>query len=259
LENYRLDFQFDYQHKSAWKKIGIQKSKNHTIFTILDKPTEPWGDGSAASEEKPWVSVLDKLCKDWVKDQPDEDITTGKLVEKVFHSGFNYDTLAGASFYTSGLCNRFADLKKWMNGLNGKPLAYQNGKKVNCTDCATVVTSLSNMLGCELNSSRFGYYFNCHKIISIGYTAWAYPFPNPTGTLGGFSYHEIAWKGGCGGTDDIFDACLKVADDPTTSPATNDIYAQKMTYNTYEPKIVWPTSLAAVTPKPGTKIHRNVR
>lgn len=259
LENYVLDFLFEYDHKGKWKKIGVQKNKNHTFYTTLDKPVEPWGDGSGPSKVKPWVSVLDKLCRDWAKDKTDKDDTAGELVEKIFHSGFKYHTSAGASFYTSGAGRSYADLKQWTNRLNGFPSAHHKGGEVNCTDCATMVTSLSNILGCELWSSRFGYSFRCHKIISIGFGGWEYPFPNPAKTMGRFSYHEIGWKGSCDTADDIFDPCLKVASDPVASPATSDIYPRKMAYSVYELKLVWPSSVASVTPKTSTKIRRKVR
>ena len=39
---------------------------------------------------------------------------------------------------------------------------------------------------------------------------------------GGFSYHEVAWKGACTENDRLFDGCLMVDgdDDPTTAPHT---------------------------------------
>ncbi|MCP4136108.1 MAG: hypothetical protein GY754_34375, partial [bacterium] len=269
-DNYKLDFHFAYKDASgAWHNMGAQKTKNHRVYTILGDPVEPWGDGSSSSKVRPWITVLDKLCNDWVKNETTKDDTAKKIVEEVFHSGITYDTKDGASFYTSGgsptTAPTHAELKKWLNVIAGKSRSVHNGKKVNCTDCGTMVCSLANAVGCELHSSKFydtvtGASFNCHKIISIGSSTWDYPFSQYYGGIEGkFSYHEIAWKGSCGGSDKIFDACLKVADNPVTSPATNAKYAADMTFNTYKPKLVDPVSLANTNPNPLTKDRRKVR
>ena len=246
---------------SSLQRIRIQKNKKHTFFTILDKPVAPWGDGSSGTKVKPWISILRRLCDDWVKGQKDKDKAAGLIVEKVFHSGFKYDTDHGASKYTSGPMRDYAELLMWNNHLDSKPSL---GQRVNCTDCGTIVCSLANVLGCELYSSIFknslGPGFGCHKIISIGIPGWDYPFSKyHGGTSGGFSYHEIAWKGGCGETDDIFDACLKTANDPDNHPAKDDIYPRNMTYKEYEPKLVIPADRAGVKPLPIAFIRRKVK
>ncbi len=252
IENYVIDFYYSYKHKDGkWKELGRQKTKNHVFYTIFDKPKAPW------VAERPWVSVLEKLCNDWVKNETDMDSAMSAITRKFFASGFKYETAQGASKYTSGGAN--ALLKACLNFLAGKDAVVHKGKLVNCTDCGTMVTSFSNALGCELWSSRFGFSFGCHKIISIGIPGWDYPFSHyHGGTSGGFSYHEIAWKGGCGVSDEVFDACLKVANDPVGHPATNDMFVVNMKYSDYEPRIVIPADVGTVKPAPGTKVRRPV-
>jgi len=262
LSEYILDFVFEYKNQEGvWKKIGIQKNKNHIVFTILDKPVEPWGDGSAPEKCRPWVSVLKRLCGNWAKGQTDKDSAASLMVEKAFKSGFKYDTTQGASFYTTGTNQMYVELLMWNNKLDNKP---DRGELVNCTDCASIVTSLANMVGCELYSSRFdnsqGGGFWCHKVISIGVPGWKYPFEDHYGgTKGGFSYHEIGWKGSCSETDDIFDACLKVALDPDTKPAQDDIFASDMGYSKYEPKLVISIDRSDVKPDQSKRIRRQVK
>jgi hypothetical protein len=90
------------------------------------------------------------------------------------------------------------------------------GGKVNCTDSANTVATLSNLLGCELWESQMASSFYMNSIIAIGYNVWAVPF------WGGFGYHEVAWKGGATASDPLFDGCLKVDGDadPTGLPSS---------------------------------------
>ena len=90
------------------------------------------------------------------------------------------------------------------------------GEKVNCTDSANTVSTLANVLGCDLWQSRMESIFRLNPMIAIGYSSWAVPFN------GSFSYHEVAWKGACTSAEQVFDGCLQVdADaDPTSAPHT---------------------------------------
>lgn len=103
------------------------------------------------------------------------------------------------------------NLTQMLNRLNGGPGL---GGKVNCTDSANTVSSLANLIGCDLWQSEMGWSFYLNPIIAIGYNTWEVPFS------GSFSYHEVAWTGACTENDRVYDGCLKVdADtDPTTLP-----------------------------------------
>jgi len=43
------------------------------------------------------------------------------------------------------------------------------GEKVNCTDSANTVSTLANLLGCDLWQSRMGWSFDLNPLIAIGY------------------------------------------------------------------------------------------
>jgi hypothetical protein len=94
---------------------------------------------------------------------------------------------------------------------------FGNGPYVNCMDCATVVSSFANILGCDLRQSgmmpAFGLQFETNPIRVIGSSMWQ----TPCGISSGFNYHEVAWDGDCGFQDQIFDACLEV--NGTANPA----------------------------------------
>jgi hypothetical protein len=104
-------------------------------------------------------------------------------------------------------CSAFLEL---LDGRIGR------GRFVNCQDCATVVATFANILGCRLWQSGMGLgFFALNPIVAIGSSGW-----RTACGWAGFTYHEVAWKGQCGAQDSVFDACLLIdADaDPTRAP-----------------------------------------
>jgi hypothetical protein len=129
---------------------------------------------------------------------------------------------------------------------------------VNCTDSANTVSTLANLLGCDLWQLRMQSSFQLNPMIAIGFTAWAIPFS------GSFSYHEVAWKGACTQSDNVFDGCLKVDGDanPTTAPhtpllATNMLFGDCAALN-YRARLCppTPTGCARCIPAPLTTRQR---
>jgi hypothetical protein len=178
----------------------------HLIYTVYQTPQPPMST--------PWIAVLHKACV-WAANETDA-VGAASMVTVNVNSArdinnnlvLQYDIVLGASFYSS---SANFDCTEYLERLNG---GAGNGGDVNCTDCACMVTTFANALGCELHESEMGYNFRCNEIISIGFTNWAVPFGR------GFSYHEVAWTGTRGNGDELYDACLKVDGDanPTTSP-----------------------------------------
>ena len=82
------------------------------------------------------------------------------------------------------------------------------GRYVNCSDCATFVSTLANLVGDDLWQSQMGDVrigFSVNPIRAVG-TAL---FTPPCG-IGSFSYHEVAWTGSGSAADSIYDACLEL-------------------------------------------------
>jgi hypothetical protein len=46
------------------------------------------------------------------------------------------------------------------------------GIYVNCSDCATFVSTFANVLGCNLWQSRMGFGFDLNKLLGIGSNVW---------------------------------------------------------------------------------------
>ncbi|MFH2111423.1 MAG: hypothetical protein ABIJ47_09215 [Candidatus Bathyarchaeota archaeon] len=185
----------------SWKDFD---TTTHQIYVLLEEPNDPWQQQpySSSNDQLPWTEVMYYACT-WAMTAKDRDSAASKVTENVNNLGpsrIKYDTSWGATFYSVGdfKCTEFLDRIKGGPGL---------GEKVNCTDCATITSTFSNILGCDLWQSRMQWSFALNELISIGFNHWEAPFG------GGFSYHEVAWKGACGVDDEVFDACLKVDGD----------------------------------------------
>jgi hypothetical protein len=175
----------------------------HRLYLILGRPTPPW------TVENPWVAALELACG-WAAGTATADFAAARITEGYNGSGrVSYDTVSGATMYGFDTYK----LTQMIERLNG---GYGLGEKVNCTDSANTVSTLANLIGCDLWQSQMQSDFALNPVMAIGYSIWAVPFGF------GFSYHEVAWKGACGINDNVFDGCLKVDGDvdPTTAPHT---------------------------------------
>ncbi len=238
IDDLHFDFLFGYiDSQGKPVKLGRQTCSKWVVYIIVSQPTEPWGFGYA-NHQKVWVELLEKVCTDWAKGAQTVEQAAGKIVTAVNSKmTLRYDIVNGEDIY--GLTARSVPLYApdkiklrnflgWLENAPGRPTKWN---VVNCTCCGALVSTIANSVGCSLNSSRFGYDFDCHKVISIGYVDWKAPFSSPPAySAGGFTYHEVAWTGSSSATDNIYDACLKVAADPVSAPATNPLSVKGMVY-----------------------------
>ena len=259
-------WQFRLSAADPWAAFA---TTHHRIYTVLEVPKSPWEQTpyAATNDHLPWTEVMDYACT-WAIGSNDRDTTAAKVTERVNALGpsrIEYDCPGGGgSHYTLGnafSCTQFLD--RIAGGLG-------NGKYVNCTDCATIVSTFSNILGCDLWQScmreKPDYWasnpFKCNEVIAIGGSTW----DTPCGWAG-FKYHEVAWRGGCDVNDEVFDACLKVDgdSDPTSSPHTL-LLPVNMKFGTcdgplqYRRRLATPASdgCPRCKPQPSTKQRRDV-
>ena len=212
---------------NTWVPFATTK---HRIYVLLGIPTSPWQQTpyNAGNTQLPWTAVLDFACS-WAFGAATRDAAAGLITDHVFALGpgtVTYDCPGGgASHYSAGAFN----CTKFLDRLHGGP---GNGIYVNCSDCATVTSTFSNILGCDLSQSQMGFGFQLNPILAIGSNAW---FPGcPNWANHGFSYHEVAWKPACGANDNIFDACLQVNTNPVPPPF-NGVLPKNMQFSTYKP------------------------
>ena len=235
----------------AWTDF---QTTNHRIYVLLEVPHAPWQQAPYAdtNTQLPWTDVLDRACT-WAMFATDRDTAAAKITAAVYNLGnsvVTYDCPGGGAShyaYPSFDCTGF--LERIRGGVG-------NGQYVNCTDCATFVSTFANAVGCDLWQSRMGWYFDLNPLLAIGSNTW-----QTACGWGGFSYHEVAWKDGCTAGDTIFDACLEVDGDadPTTAPHT-PLLPVNMLFGTpgsggYRDKL---SPSGNCDPQPGTRTHRSV-
>jgi len=193
-----------------WEPLA---TTHHRIYVVLEEPKLPWKQQPSPSDQNPWTEALDYACV-WAGGKKTRDDAATAITEAVNSSlGLVYDNALGASHYTSANLAIF-ELTQFIAYLkNGTGL----GHIVNCTDCATITTTFSNLVGCDLHASKMGSYFDLTPFRGIGAATFGCP-----GFGCSFSFHEVAWKGGHGNADPLFDACLRVDGDsnPWSAPYT---------------------------------------
>jgi hypothetical protein len=242
---------WQYLAGGTWTGFAQSKIK---VYVLLGGPTAPWSKSPGASNVL-WTDVLDFACS-WAGGATDRDAAAAGITAAVYDLGpslIEYDCPSyGETHYSSGSF----DCSSFLDRLRGGP---GRGRYVNCTDCATIVSTFANALGCDLWQSTMGYDFDLNAILAIGSSTW-----RTACGWGGFSYHEVAWKGACTESDRIFDACLKVDgdSDPTTAPYT-PLLPVNMVFGAagagaYRDRLATPAGRATCVPQPGARIRRPV-
>ena len=224
----------------------------HTTYLVLSTPTAPWN-----AVNLPWLEVLDVACE-WAAGSQSTSDAASRITEAVYKLGetlLKYDAAVGAPHYTvlgipRFLCNAL------LERLRGGPGA---GPLVNCSDCATIVSTFANILGADLWQSKMGFVageFRLNPILAIGSREWSR-------VNGAFGFHEVAWSGACTERDSVFDACLKTdADrDPTSAPQSpslpmNQIFGAVGEPGAYRDQLAAPADRALCAPYPPFRIRR---
>ena len=173
----------------------------HRIYTVLEVPKAPWlqAPPPASVTQLPWTDALDYACT-WARGATTLDDAACKVTKAIYDLGpltVTYDCPGwGGSHYSwpEFACTKFIERLKGGVGW---------GVYVNCSDCATFVSSFANILGCDLWQSRMGWSFDLKPLLAIGSTVCETACGWP-----GFSYHEVAWTGACLADDRVYDACL---------------------------------------------------
>ena len=246
--------------KDPWTDIEITR---HRIYTLLDLPTAPWQQTpyQASNTQLPWTDVLDYACQ-WALGAGDAVQAGTGVTRGVNNLGpgvVTYDCPGGgSSWYSSGGfdCTGFLERLKGGVGL---------GYYVNCSDCATFVSTFANALGCDLWQSRMGSaFFHLNPMLGIGSSVWEPACHGVDGWSDGFGYHEVAWTGACDGSENVYDACLQVDGDadPTSAPHTpllpvNMRFGEPGDMN-YRDRLTVPADRANCSPLTFTRTRRAV-
>jgi len=219
LENVRLrdrgvgvhDVAWLWQYRTGpeqpWTDMDVTR---HRIYALLDLPTAPWNPFPVdpASISLPWTEAMEVGCA-WAAGSHTPAAIAARITEGLWALGgelFEYGCPIGALETYANTPLDFFNCTAFLDRLKG---GLGNGRYINCTDCASMVTTLTNLLGCDLWQARMGMYtpsFQTAPILAIGTSVWQ----SPCGLGLGFSYHEVAWEGACTAFDPVWDACLQV-------------------------------------------------
>jgi hypothetical protein len=251
-----LEWRWEYRQAPhhSWHHFATTR---HRIYVVLDLPTAPWKQGpySAGNTQLPWTDVLDYACR-WADGATSKDMAAALVTQNVYALGpsvVTYDCPGGgSSHYSMGnfACTAFLDR---LHGGTG------NGVYVNCSDCATIVSTFANALGCDLWQSRMGYGFDLNDLLAIGSNVW-----QTACGWGSFSYHEVAWKALCTVNNDVYDACLRVdGDSNPLAPPHAPLLPQDLRFGNpgdmlYRDRLATVAGRPNCNPQPGTRQRRTV-
>jgi hypothetical protein len=202
-------WQFRHAPSREWTDFAVT---THRIYTVLRVPTPPWTqeDYGPANIQLPWSEVLDHACS-WAAGVSNPDDAAELVTTRVHDLGSGIVRYSGSAHYTddeSFACTSF------LNRLRG---GYGRGKRVNCDDCATIVSTFANAVGCDLFQSKIKATdistFDLKPHFRIGIS---------DRLLGrSFFYHQVASEGNCRVGDEVFDACVRV--DADGDPRTPEV------------------------------------
>jgi hypothetical protein len=195
----------------------------HRIYSVLEVPRSPWQQQpyAEANAQLPWTDVLDYACG-WGFLTTTVDQAAAGVTHGVYRLGGSILAYNPGSYYTHLPAPGTFDCTAFLDLLRG---GAGNGSYVNCVDCATIVTSFANALGCNLGRWHMGdpvniiFEFATNQVILIGSDVWQDSYE------AGFDYflfHKLASPGEGSVDDGIYDACLQVDgdSDPIAVPHT---------------------------------------
>lgn len=240
--------------QQRWRRFATTR---HRIYVVLRLPTGPWKQqpANAGNTQLPWTDVLDYACR-WAAGATSTEMAAALVTQSVYALGpsiVTYDCPGGgSSHYSWGDFDCTAFIDRLRGGIG-------NGVYVNCSDCATIVSTFANVLGCNLWQSRMGWGFDLNELLGIGSNVW-----QTACGWGTFSYHEVAWEGACTANEDVYDACLQVDgdDDPTSAPRVA-LLPQNLRFGNpgdllYRDRLATPAGQPNCNPQPATRKRRMV-
>ena len=267
-----LRFRWRYRVRSAFGS-GITQTMAVPFYNFPLRPQLPWVWDSK-SDNNPWTDALDLL---WEKGRSEfakmkevcEQAEIAEVVTKIVNSkvGLVYEDRLGASqfgidaFDVSDFLSVVIDEKQKVSNR-----ANDVGFLVNCTDCASAVTTFSNLFGGSLYNVKFGTIspaetqsegrtifikFRCNEVRTLGASKCEAPFKRPMSN-GGFGYHEVSMFGEYAHTSSIYDACLEVNENVINIPnvrkprlptnlrfSSSSSYLKRITQNDIQYYIEW--------------------
>lgn len=185
------EWKWQVRENGTWQDFDATQ---HKVYLVVDMPNGPWDqDPIGNNTQLPWTDALDYACL-WAlgaktKDEAAERVTVA--VNTNPNQSYTGSTMFGDDSY---------HLSWYLKQLDGGSTFT-----LNCTDCADAVTTLSNLLGCDLFEGIFTN-ISTKKFLTLG----GNPLVEADWLYIGWRYHEICWLHRMGQDELIYDACLQV-------------------------------------------------
>ena len=194
------DIVWRWQFKQGTSEWTDFTTTTHRIYSVLAVPKRPWlqDPPDASNTQLPWVEVLNHAC-DWAANSQNPDEAAERITLRVHNLGTLRYSSDGSAHYTD--CATF-DCSGFLEDLSDE----LGNCEVNCDDCATIVSTFANAIGCDLSQMCIrpvgNFQFRLKQHIRIG-------IPEPQ--VGkSFLHHQVASEGGCEDNNEVFDCCLQV-------------------------------------------------
>src|SRR5579883_2753592 len=221
-----LRWQYRLPDGEQWRDFAMTR---HRIYVGLSAPTSPWTiDPSAGQPELPSADVLDWACQ-WAEGATSASDLGEFIARALYELGRSAKGprphYAETAHYSGGGDNYFFDCSKFLDFLSG---SRSNSAVMNCSDCASVVSTFANILGSQFWQARLGPVLRTNPILPIGQS---------TTIKTEFTFHEVAWGGNAQASDPVWDGCLMIDGDsaPAEEPftgivATGVVFAGTLQY-----------------------------
>lgn len=187
-----------------WRDFG---TTNHKVYVVVDIPRPPWSQDCPSAEQDnpylPWTEALDVACL-WAK-----GAVTREAVARLITEGFNSSPLISYS-------SQSTFVTAWQSYLLSSFLNFLRlgaSFAVNCSDSASAVATLSNLLGCDLYEGRIGplhkgndNFVETRSVLLIG----GEPSETSDWQEREWGYHEVAWWRTVSKNEYVYDGCLRL-------------------------------------------------
>lgn len=179
-----LKWKFEAKGDDGWKAIpGATQEAKVRLYGVLGNAL------GTTAPNLPWVAIVDAATAK-INGATKDPVEVRKLLVQMVYEELTlkYDRRNGASYYTSytsGYTGARFDLTSF--------LKRSRGNTVNCTDCASILSTYTNMVGAPLKYAIItgppgSTGFSLNPIMGIGSTTFGSPFDS--GRMG-FSYHAV--------------------------------------------------------------------
>jgi hypothetical protein len=212
INTWRWQYSLD---RENWYDIT---NTEHRIYTVPSLPQGPWEPRGAdpSSVQIPWTEVLDYTCQ-WAAGLRDLNAAAAAITKRVNALGKTLVTYRDGSSYARKTFNCSGFLRLLRGGVGPQTL--------DCDDCATIVSTFANILGCGLYQSGMDRLFDTNRILPIGESSWRNFV---------FFHHSVAWEGECLASNILFDACFQIdTDGKPKQPPQNPIQPAKIHFGNF--------------------------